>query len=78
MIEGLIVILFLSFVGLIIALVGNWGVLGVVLVILQALGVITTGYLLVRVRVKISRAEKEKLKAKIEDLEKKINSVTIK
>ena len=78
MIEGLIIILFLSFVALIIALVGHWGTAGVVVIVLQALVVIITGYLLIRVRVKISRAEKEKLKAKIEELESKINSVTVK
>lgn len=76
MIEGLIIILFLSFIGLIIALVGQRGAMGLVVVIIESLVVLITAYLLIRVRVKISHAEKEKLKAKISELEDKINSIS--
>lgn len=76
MIEGLVVILFLSFVGLIIAIASHWHTMGLVIVIIESLVVLVTSYLLIRVRVKISHAEKEKLKAKINELEDKINSIT--
>jgi membrane protein implicated in regulation of membrane protease activity len=75
MIEGLITILFMSFVSLIITLLGKWGVWGVLVIVLQAISVLISAYLLIRVRVKISRAEKEKLRFKIEELEGKITSM---
>jgi len=78
MIEGLIAILFISFVSLIITLLGKWGVWGVFVIVLQAISVLISAYLLIRVRVKISRAEKEILRAKIDELEGKITSMVSK
>lgn len=75
MIEGLIVVLVLSLVSVIISLIGRWGMPGILLIILQAVCAVISTYLLIRVRVKVSRAEKEKLKAKIDELEGKINSM---
>jgi membrane protein implicated in regulation of membrane protease activity len=75
MIEGLIIILFVAFVSLIITLIGKWGVAGIVVITLQAISILISSYLLIRVRVKMSRAEKEKLKAKIDELEGKIDSM---
>jgi membrane protein implicated in regulation of membrane protease activity len=75
MIEGLIVVLVLSLVSVIISLIGRWGTPGILLIILQAICAVVVAYLLIRVRVKVSRAEKEKLKAKIDELEGKINSM---
>lgn len=71
MVEGLISVLILSFLTLIFGFVWNWLQIIIPQVILS--GVVI--YLLVRVRVKISKAEKEKLRAKIEDLEKKIEGL---
>ncbi len=71
MVEGLICVLILSFLTLIFGFVWNWLQIIIPQVILS--GVVI--YLLVRVRVKISKAEKEKLRAKIEDLEKKIEGL---
>lgn len=72
MVEGLITVLVLSFIALIIALIAktSWFV-----VILQALSALVVVYLLIRVRVKIAKAEKEKLKSKIDELEQKIESL---
>jgi membrane protein implicated in regulation of membrane protease activity len=71
MIEGLISVLVLSFITLIVGIVGkSWWVMVPQIIIIAVLI-----YLLVRVRVKISEAEKEKLRAKIEELETKIESV---
>ncbi|MBA7515027.1 hypothetical protein ES705_07065 [subsurface metagenome] len=71
MVEGLICVLILSFLTLIFGFVWNWLQIIIPQVILS--GVVI--YLLVRVRVKISKAEKEKLREKIEDLEKKIEGL---
>ncbi len=62
----------LSFVALTIALIvkAGWFV-----VIPQALSALVVVYLLIRVRVKIAKAEKEKLKSKIDELEQKIDSL---
>ena len=71
MIEGLIGVLVLAFITLIVGLViKSWWVLVPQMAILAVVI-----YLLVRVRVKISRAEKEKLRAKIDELENKIGSM---
>jgi hypothetical protein len=44
-------------------------------VIPQLLSALVVVYLLIRVRVKIAKAEKEKLKSKIDELEQKIESL---
>lgn len=71
MVEGLISVLILSFLTLIFGFVWNW--LQIIIPQVILIGVVI--YLLVRVRVKISKAEKEKLRAKIDDLEKKIEGL---
>ncbi|NOR16130.1 hypothetical protein GQ543_00240 [candidate division WOR-3 bacterium] len=71
MVEGLISVLILSFLTLVFGLLKDLMIIIIPQVIL--IGVVI--YLLVRVRVKISKAEKEKLRAKIEDLEKKIGGL---
>jgi cell division protein FtsB len=71
MVEGLISILILSFLTLVFGLLKDLMIIIIPQVIL--IGVVI--YLLVRVRVKISKAENEKLRAKIEDLEKKIEGL---
>ncbi|MCK4250421.1 hypothetical protein KAX97_03185 [candidate division WOR-3 bacterium] len=71
MVEGLISVLILSFLTLIFGFVWNW--LQIIIPQVILIGVVI--YLLVRVRVKISKAEKEKLREKIEDLEKKIEGL---
>jgi membrane protein implicated in regulation of membrane protease activity len=74
MIEGLIGVLVLAFITLIIGIIiKSWWVMAPQMAILAVII-----YLLVRVRVKISRAEKEKLRAKIEELEDKIGSIALK
>uniref|UniRef100_A0A7C4TH96 Uncharacterized protein n=1 Tax=candidate division WOR-3 bacterium TaxID=2052148 RepID=A0A7C4TH96_UNCW3 len=71
MVECLIVILILSFFSLVIGVARN-----IPLIIVPQLGIIlVVVYLLVRVRVKISKAEKEKLRKKIEELEAKIEGL---
>jgi membrane protein implicated in regulation of membrane protease activity len=71
MIEGLIGVLVLAFITLIVGIViTSWWVMVPQMAILTVVI-----YLLVRVRVKISRAEKEKLRAKIDELEDKIGSL---
>ncbi|MEO0137095.1 MAG: hypothetical protein ABIL40_05580 [candidate division WOR-3 bacterium] len=72
MVEILIVLLILSFLSLIFSILQRH----LPLSICQSLIILLTIYLLIRVRVKISRAEKEKLRAKIEELEKKIASLS--
>jgi membrane protein implicated in regulation of membrane protease activity len=72
MVEGLITVLVLSFIALIIALIAKAGWFVVIPQLLSALVVV---YLLIRVRVKIAKAEKEKLKSKIDELEQKIESL---
>jgi len=71
MVEGLISVLILSFLTLVFGLLKDLMIIIIPQVIL--IGVVI--YLLVRVRVKISKAEKEKLRAKIDDLEKKIGGL---
>ncbi len=71
MVEGLILILVLCFFTLIFGIVNKL----LVMVIPQIVAIAVILYLLIMVRVKISRAEKEKLRAKIDDLEKKIGSL---
>jgi len=71
MIEGLVSVLVLSFITLIFGIVG--GFLQIIIPQILLLGVII--YLLIRVRVKIARAEKEKLRFKIDELEKKIKTM---
>ncbi|HEX7321005.1 MAG TPA: hypothetical protein VF399_11710 [bacterium] len=72
MVEGLITVLVLSFVALVIALIAKAGWFVVIPQLLSALVVV---YLLIRVRVKIAKAEKEKLKSKIDELVQKIESL---
>jgi hypothetical protein len=69
--QGLGLVLVLSFVTLLFGIVGRY----VQIIIPQLLvsGVIV--YLLIRVRVKIAKAEKEKLRSKIDELEDKIRSL---
>ncbi len=71
MVEGLISVLILSFLTLVFGLLKDLMIIIIPQVIL--IGVVI--YLLVRVRVKISKAEKEKLRAKIGNLEKKIEGL---
>jgi len=70
-IEGLVSVLILAFVTLIFGIVG--GHIQVIIPQVVLLGVII--YLLIRVRVKIARAEKEKLRHKIDELEDKIKTM---
>ncbi|HEC78152.1 MAG TPA: hypothetical protein ENI34_03295 [candidate division WOR-3 bacterium] len=71
MVEGLVGVLILAFLTLIIGIIlkSMW------VVIPQILLICIVVYLLVRVRVKISKAEKEKLREKIDELEKKISTI---
>ncbi len=71
MVEGLISVLILAFLTLIFGLIKDWMLIIIPQIVL--IGIVI--YLLVRVRVKVSKAEKEKLRAKIDDLEKKIGSL---
>lgn len=71
MIEGLIGVLILAFLTLIFGIIQD----SLLVIIPQIILIGIVVYLLVRVRVKISRAEKEKLREHIEDLEKKIGSL---
>jgi hypothetical protein len=71
MIEGLGAVLVLSFITLIFGIIG--GYLQIIIPQILLLGVIV--YLLIRVRVKIARAEKEKLRYKIDELEEKIKTM---
>jgi len=71
MIEGLVSVLILSFLTLIFGIAG--GLLQIIIPQIILLGIII--YLLIRVRVKIARGEKEKLRYKIEELEGKIKTM---
>ena len=71
MIEGLVSVLILSFLTLIFGIIG--GLLEIIIPQIILLGVII--YLLIRVRVKIARGEKEKLRYKIDELESKIKTM---
>jgi hypothetical protein len=71
MIEGLVSVLVLSFMTLVFGIIG--GFLQIIIPQIILLGVII--YLLIRVRVKIARAEKEKLNYKIDELEEKIKTM---
>jgi hypothetical protein len=71
MIEGLVSVLILSFLTLIFGIAG--GLLEIMIPQIILLGIIV--YLLIRVRVKIARGEKEKLRYKIEELEGKIKTM---
>lgn len=71
MIEGLVSVLILSFLTLIFGIAG--GLLEIIIPQIILLGIII--YLLIRVRVKIARGEKEKLRYKIEVLEGKIKTM---
>jgi len=71
MAEVLIIVLILSFLSSIFSMMQKFMPINIFQIIILVL----TAYLLIRIRVKISRAEKEKLRAKIEDLEKKIESL---
>lgn len=70
MVEGLVVVLILSFITLIVGITQKMSLI----IINQIATIIIIIYFLIRVRVKISRAEKEKLRKKIEELEEKIAS----
>jgi hypothetical protein len=71
MVEGLVTVLILSFITLVFGIIG--GYLQVIIPQIILLGVIV--YLLIRVRVKIARAEKENLRYKIDELELKIKAM---
>jgi len=71
MIQGLVSVLILSFLTLIFGIAG--GLLEIIIPQIILLGIII--YLLIRVRVKIARGEKEKLRYKIEELEGKIKTM---
>lgn len=72
MVEGLVGVLVLAFLTLIFGLVRLtfWWI-----VIPQVALICAVVFLLVRVRVKIAKAEKEKLRAKIDELEDKIETL---
>lgn len=72
MIEGLIAVLILGFLTLIFGIIGGY----LQIIIPQAILLAVIIYLLIRVRVKIARAEKEKLRSRIDLLEDKIKTMT--
>lgn len=72
MIEGLIAVLILGFLTLIFGIIGGF----LQIIIPQAILLAVIIYLLIRVRVKIARAEKEKLRSRIDQLEDKIKTMT--
>lgn len=72
MIEGLMAVLILGFLTLIFGIIGG----SLQIIIPQALLLAVIIYLLIRVRVKIARAEKEKLRSRIDQLEDKIKTMT--
>lgn len=72
MIEGLIAVLILGFLTLIFGIIGGF----LQIIIPQAILLAVIIYLLIRVRVKIARAEKEKLRSRIDQLEDKIKTIT--
>lgn len=71
MIEGLVAVLILSFLTLIFGIIGGY----LQIIIPQVILLAVIAYLLIRVRVKIARAEKEKLRSKIDELETKIQTL---
>ncbi|KPK62702.1 hypothetical protein AMJ83_10015 [candidate division WOR_3 bacterium SM23_42] len=71
MIEGLIAVLILGFLTLIFGIIGGF----LQIIIPQAILLAVIIYLLIRVRVKIARAEKEKLRSRIDQLEGKIKTM---
>ena len=71
MIEGLVAVLILAFLTLIFGIIG--GHLQIIIPQVILLAVII--YLLIRVRVKIARGEKENLRSKIDELEAKIKTL---
>jgi hypothetical protein len=70
-IEGLVAVLILSFLTLIFGIIGGY----LQIIIPQVILLAVIAYLLIRVRVKIARAEKEKLRSKIDELETKIQTL---
>jgi len=70
-IEGLIAVLILGFLTLIFGIIGGF----LQIIIPQAILLAVIIYLLIRVRVKIARAEKEKLRSRIDQLEGKIKTM---
>ncbi len=71
MIEGLVAVLILAFLTLIFGIIGGYLQIIIPQVILLAVII----YLLIRVRVKIARREKENLRSKIDELETKIKTM---
>jgi uncharacterized membrane protein YfcA len=71
MIEGLILLLILGLVTLVFGIIG--GFLQIIIPQVILLGIVI--YLLIRVRTKIARREKEKLRYKIDELEQKIRAM---
>ena len=65
-------VLILGFLTLIFGIIGG----SLQIIIPQALLLAVIIYLLIRVRVKIARAEKEKLRSRIDQLEDKIKTMT--
>ena len=72
MVEALVAVLVLSFLTLIFGIAGR----SLQIIIPQVLLLCVVIYLLVRVRLKMARREKENLRKKIDDLEEKIKSFT--
>lgn len=70
MVEALVAVLVLSFLTLIFGIAGR----SLQIIIPQVLLLCVVIYLLVRVRLKMARREKENLRKKIDDLEEKIKS----
>lgn len=73
MAEGLIAVLIMSFITLVASLLFKYNLF---VTIPSALSALIVTYLLIRVRVKMSRAEKEKLRAHIEELQQKIETMS--
>jgi len=69
--EGLGLVLVFSFVTLVFGVIGGY----LQVIIPQTLLLCVIVYLLIRVRVKIAKAEKEKLRKKIDELEGKIEAL---
>lgn len=71
MVEGLGLVMILAFVTLIFGIIRG----AIQIVIPQILLLSVVIYLLIRVRVKIAKAEKEKLRSRIDELEGKIKTL---
>lgn len=71
MVEGLGLVVILSLITLVFGTIRGY----IQIIVPQILLLAVVAYLLIRVRVKIARAEKEKLKTRIDELEGKIKKL---